>query len=307
MQDEKFFVPLSAEAKGLLVRLNQKLRPVYINDRIANGVDHFIGRYQKIKDESWPCCNGYEDFYTLPEHIKQECVIEHKFSPEIFFKSIEQDANYHMPNHLHCLAPVIKMLNQNVNLLTNNRIIDFACKWGVYSFFAADNTDRALTGIDVRDDNILIANTIQQTTKYKNCDNLNFQIGDMHNYENNIRLCSNTDVIFLFGILYHVHDHYDILRSTCLSNVKTVFIETGIHNDIDPTIFWKIEPTFEMNSGYIDGKVNIPVGYPSVSYLDIIMNSLGYHQTYHAQHHVSISASMTNEFMMPRACLVYQR
>lgn len=311
MSDNKFSVPLSTEAKSLLAEFHQKLRHQYINDRMISGIDHFVSSYQEIKDESWPCCSTYEDFDDLPDHIRQECINEHNFAPEIFLKSIKQDADRILPdfrqNFLSGREPVVEMLNKNINLLKNKRIIDFACNSGFYTFFAAENKCKHVIGVDVREDNILIANTIRKTTKYQNLPNLDFQIGDLHNHENNLRLCHEADVILLFGILYHVHDHYDILRSTCLPNVETVLIETSIHIDVNPTMSWKIEPTFELIAGCLNDQTKIPVGYPSVSYLDMIMDLLGYYRSYHAYHDIYISASMADKFKMPRACLIYQR
>ena len=311
MMDHEFSVSLSPQAKSLIIEQHQKVRPQYINDRMLNGVQHFASRYQQIKDQSWPACGNYEDFYSLPDPIIRECVYEHGFSPEIFLKSIALDADQVLhdvqQNVLRGQESVIQMLNQNKDLLENKRIVDFACNRGIYTFFAADNKCQYVIGIDVRPDNVLVADTIRQTSKYKNSPNIDFQVGDMHNHNDNLRLCREADVIFLFGILYHVHDHYDILRTTCLHNVRTVMIETGIHNSTDATMLWKIEPTFEPAAGHVDGLAKIPVGYPSVGYLDMIMDSLGYRRTYHTHHDVYSSGSHTDEFKMPRACLIYQR
>lgn len=311
MTNYEFCVPLSAEAKSLMIESHQKLRPQYISDRMMNGIKLFVNRYQQIKDESWPGCNNYEDFNALPDHIKQECANVHGFSPEIFLESIELDADQALhnvqQNVLRGQESVIQMLSQNSKLLEDKRIVDFGCYRGIYTFFAADNKCKSAIGIDARPDNVLVANTIRQTTKYKHSPNIDFRVGDLHHYNDNLQLCREADVIFLFGILYHVHDHYDILRSTCLTNVQTVMIETGIHHSTDPTILWKIEPTFELIAGHFNGLAKIPVGYPSVGYLDMIMGSLGYHRTYHTQHDVYASGSMCSEFKMPRACLIYQR
>lgn len=311
MMDHEFSVALSPQAKSLIMEFHEKTRHQYINDRMMGGLDHFANLYQKIKDESWPGCVSYEDFYDLPEHIRQECIDQHGFSPEIFQKSIEQDVDrvlqHLQQNVLRGQESVVRMLREHIDLLQHKRVIDFACYRGVYAFFAAENQCKHVMGIDVRADNVLVADTIRKTTKYLHNSNLDFQVGDLHHYDHNLRLCREADVIFLFGILYHVHDHYDILKSTCLSNVQSVMIETGIHHSEGPTVSWKLEPTFELIAGHLDALEKIPVGYPSISYLDMIMDSLGYRRTYLAQHDVYSSASLTDEFKMPRACLVYQR
>lgn len=39
--------------------------------------------YQAIRDPDWPDCDNMDQWYTLPEHIRQECHDVHGFSPEI--------------------------------------------------------------------------------------------------------------------------------------------------------------------------------------------------------------------------------
>jgi N-dimethylarginine dimethylaminohydrolase len=36
--------------------------------------------YNDVKDSSWPICNSLEEFYNLPEKIKQECINVHKLN-----------------------------------------------------------------------------------------------------------------------------------------------------------------------------------------------------------------------------------
>lgn len=43
--------------------------------------------YAKIKDPSWPECNNWEDFNSLPVQIRHECIKVHKFGGEQIFIS----------------------------------------------------------------------------------------------------------------------------------------------------------------------------------------------------------------------------
>lgn len=42
--------------------------------------------YNAIRDESWPDCNTVDDWDSLPDNIKDECITTHNFSPELLAK-----------------------------------------------------------------------------------------------------------------------------------------------------------------------------------------------------------------------------
>lgn len=66
-------------------------------NRLPGFAENWKKSYSQIKDSSWPDCNSYEEWNSLPDDIKQECEIIHKFSPDIIAEERKgyriQDAN----------------------------------------------------------------------------------------------------------------------------------------------------------------------------------------------------------------------
>lgn len=50
---------------------------------IHNFTENFIQSYNIIKNQSWPMCHTLDDWYSLPQAIRNECAQQHNFSPEI--------------------------------------------------------------------------------------------------------------------------------------------------------------------------------------------------------------------------------
>ena len=69
-------------------------------------------KYSAIKDQSWPDCESYEDFDSLPNHIKKECIEVHKFSPEIWKQDITTDTV--RPFSLDAPAIVQEIVDNNI-------------------------------------------------------------------------------------------------------------------------------------------------------------------------------------------------
>ena len=40
--------------------------------------------YNNVKDSTWPECNSVDDFYNLPAHVQEECIVEHQIDDFVF-------------------------------------------------------------------------------------------------------------------------------------------------------------------------------------------------------------------------------
>jgi SAM-dependent methyltransferase len=107
--------------------------------------------------------------------------------------------------------------------LKDKRIFDAACRNGWYSHRALESGASFVHGVDIDPNVIEVAkdNLVEfDNSKYQ------FDVGNL--YETDF---SNYDVIFLFGLLYHVHDQLDLLNK-CFNN-KHVLVETRCWFDDD--------------------------------------------------------------------------
>jgi len=289
--------------------IDNPIRLKYIEYHTKEVEKIWVSQYNVIKDNRWPECNCFQDFYSLSDAIKDECINQHNFSPEIFKKSVVNDADRKFnKDRLSFTAKTnlrAKFLEDNIYVVKNQKIIDFACNSGYCSFFAMQNQASNVVGCDVRTDNILLANSIKQDFELTDSQ-VRFLHSDIHDYTNNTNLCADRDTVFLLGIMYHVHDHYEILKSVSQSNIKHVVIDTGICLDESPTIRWKTEPTFERISGWHHGQQQILVGLPSIQYFNLTMSLLGFENISQLTYDINSSAQELEEFNLPRAIMIFK-
>lgn len=271
-------------SQNLIRSYNDVYKQNHVTYSLVKEESNWVDQYNKIKDQSWPDCSTFKDFYLLPDWMQEECINIHKFSPDIWKDAITEYANNEY-NHVQTEFryeeddPFVKCLKLDPDIIRDQNVIDFACNRGKWSFYAVENNCQSVLGTDVRPENIEVANSLKLLVKEK--DKINFIEADIHDYENNKRLCQDKDVVFLSGIMYHVHDHYPILESTCLPNVKQVVIQSLINKQSDPVIMWKTEMALTNDlAGWKDGEGDVLVGIPNVAYFDLAMKKLGYTRTY---------------------------
>lgn len=295
---------LSENTKNLIQQINQPIFEQYTNFYYDKMESKFVAQYKVIKDTTWPDCDGYSKFDKLPDAIKQECINVHNFSPEIYYNAVKKDyGTYKTQTHVTVNNTLSEFLQKHINIIENKNIIDFACKQGAVSFLAKAYNANSVLGIDVRQDNIDIASSTIHDLHL----DVNFVCSDIHNYEANKKLCKDKNTAFLLGIMYHVHDHVDIMDSILSNNIENIIIESGIHEDSQPLIWWKTEPTFELISGWHESKNKILVGYPTISWFDLIADYYGYTKIDQLKYSKSVSKDNAKDYLLSRAILFYKK
>jgi 2-polyprenyl-3-methyl-5-hydroxy-6-metoxy-1,4-benzoquinol methylase len=298
--------PLSEKTKNLIQQINSPIFEQYTNFYYNKIESKFVAQYKILKDLTWPDCDAYIKFDKLPDEIKQECIDVHNFSPEIYYNSVKKDLgskSYKVQTHVTVIDTLADILQKHVHVIENKNVIDFACKQGAVSFLAKSYNANSVLGMDVRQDNLDIANSKMHDLQVK----VNFVLGDIHNYETNKKLCKDKDTAFLLGIMYHVHDHVDIIDSIFSNNLENIIIESGIYEDKKPLIWWKTEPTFQLLMGWHASKKTILVGYPTISWFDLIADYYGYTKIDQVKYNISVSKDNPKDYLLPRACLIYKK
>lgn len=271
-------------------------------------------QYNIIKDESWPECNTYKDFEYLPDNIKEECITLHQFSPEFWIDSITKEMNAKYQNFKNGLlfnGYYRPLFDEYPEIIKGKKIIDFACNFGYWSIFCSMQNCLDIIGVDVRLENIKIAKAIQQDLNISK-KSLHFAQSDIHNYRQVKDLCFDRETVFLLGIMYHVHDHYNILKSVCGSTVKNIVIETNEAPEIidlpEPLIHWKYESTVDLLMGVDEGQDTILVGFPNTSWFDLAMKGQGFERVA-VKRAVRYSSSYlkTEQFKQIRSAYLYKK
>ena len=206
----------------------------FISNSINQGlVDFKINSYNNIKDSSWPECNTYEDLCNLPQHIIDECRDQHNFDFLIYNQDDIDLTRWN--NFVSGEYPVSELVRYKSTILDiqehfkNKRIVDFACHAGLISLMALHVGAKFVKLMNVRPEFVTLAKKILTLGNYQQC--IDPIVADIHNYKSNTDLCSGSDVALLYGIMYHVHDHYEILNSICASNIKKIVIDIFIVYD----------------------------------------------------------------------------
>lgn len=301
-------IQLSDSTKKLINNINHTIRLKYEDFFYRKSENKFIEQYKIISDDSWPNCLSYNDFTNLPAHIKAECETVHKFSPEIYLKDIQNDSKncYQQKEYATTNDHTGSFLLRHKSIFQDKHIVDFACKYGEYSFFALLNGASSVLAIDVRENNIKVAKSIKEDLSISDTA-IDFVVSDIHDYQKNKTLCNNCNTVFLLGIMYHIHDHVDVVNSIFDNNVENIVIESGIFDHEKPIIWWKEEPTFEPLSGWHNCKNTIIVGYPTVSWFDLLAKHHGYYKVDQQLYTSSASINYSDKFARPRAILLYQK
>ena len=309
----KHTIPLSESTLSSIRSVYAPLRKQYIDFYLNAQESAWAQSYNVIKDSSWPECNGYKDFDLLPDYIKIECADIHQFSPEILKQAITSDADrfFQIGNEYVLDQELLEVLNQNLDIIQNKKIIDIGCNFGHWSIFAHHNHCSNVLGVDIRKENIDIASLLQQQLEIPNT-KMKFDLCDVHQHDRISQLCVDRDTVFLLGVMYHVHDHYDILKSLCQSNVKNIVImnreSTEIIDSDMPLIWWKYEPTFELLAGFYENQTKALVGYPHPAWIDLTMNELGFSKKSYKRYHKFTSTQQEIEkFKQFTSIFLYER
>lgn len=305
-------INLSDRTSDLLYTINQDIKEKYIPYEVQNQERSWVNTYNDIKGESWPECKSYDDFNFLPEHIQNECIHVHNFSPDILKKAIIADADvkFGKKNQIVLSSWISDFLEQHLEVLQDKKVIDLACNFGHWSVFSYLNQCRSLVGADIRDDNLKVAKSIQQDMCLSD-DQISFVKADIHDYKHMTELCAEKDTVLLLGIMYHIHDHYNVLESVCQPTVQSVVIETGEANEIihsnDPLVWWKYEPTFELIAGAVNNTAEVLVGYPNVVWFDMVMKKLGFERVASSRHDIHSSTQKIEKLKQTRSVFLYNR
>lgn len=304
-------IPLSDTTVNSIRSIYAPLKKQYINFSFMSLESDWVQAYNVIKDESWPECVGYKDFNFLPDHIKSECIGLHQFSPEIYKKRITDDADalFQIDNSgLQLDQNLLEFLNQNIGVIQNKKVIDIGCGFGYWSAFAHYNHCSDVIGVDVRKENVDIALAMQQEIPHNR---MKFELCDVHDHDRVSQLCADRDTVLLLGLMYHVHDHYDILKSICQPNVKNIVmcnVESSEIVDSDiPLIHWKYETTFELIAGFHDNQFSIPVGRANPAWFDLTMEKLGFGRQAYKRNHSFVSQQKLEKFKQFKSIYLYQR
>ena len=252
----------------------------------SSSVQWQIESYNKIKDSLWPECLTSQDLKNLPVHIIEECKNTHGFDFLIYEASeIDQTRWNQYQSGLWPVWELVRYKHIILDLkqyLQNKTVLDYAAHAGITSLMALQVGAKFITTTNVRPEYVKLADKMLKLSMFK--DKYNTALADLHDYQNNTKICQGVDTVLLYGIMYHVHDHCQILDSITDAKPDTIIIDAYVPNSIIDsdvaTMQWITERTGEVWNGWVNDHDVIAVGHPNFAWFDMYMQLKNYKSVY---------------------------
>ncbi len=168
------------------------------------------------------------------------------------------------------------LIAHNRGIINGAKILDLGSHDGRWTFAALKNGAASVTGVEGR--SYLVDKAEKTMSLYGIAPpRFEFIVGDVNEVVGTFakRLF---DVVFVFGILYHVPCPFDLLRKVTALEPKYIIVDTSLSKMKEPVIELRQDDADrESDSISLNGKQkNILVGYPSEAALLMMLADLGY-------------------------------
>ena len=169
------------------------------------------------------------------------------------------------------------LIENNREIIENSTILDLANHDGRWSLAALKNGAKKVYGIEGKED--LVQKGLENMKKYEIPeDKYNFVVGDI--FEEIKKIPSREiDVVFCFGIFYHVSNHMELLKEIKKLQPKYLILDTEINKSKSPIVRFRKEPYYTPDSTISFEK--FIAGRPSQSALNMMLDALDFKITYY--------------------------
>ena len=176
------------------------------------------------------------------------------------------------------------LIKSNKDIIENSSVLDLASHDGRWSFAALKNNASKVIGIEGREE--LVKASIENMKKNKIPEEkYSFIVGDITKELKQITP-GTIDVVFCFGVFYHITDHPRLLGDIKKLKAKYLILDTRISPFDTITIRLATEDSQKIGSSIKgDSPVeNVIVGIPSRSAVEFMLKKLGFSFTYYNWH-----------------------
>ena len=169
------------------------------------------------------------------------------------------------------------LIENNREIIENSTILDLANHDGRWSLAALKNGAKKVYGIEGKKE--LVQKGLENMKKYEIPeDKYNLVVGDI--FEEIKKIPSREiDVVFCFGIFYHVSNHMELLKEIKKLQPKYLILDTEINKSKSPIVRFRKEPYYTPDSTISFEK--FIAGRPSQSALNMMLDALDFKITYY--------------------------
>jgi 2-polyprenyl-3-methyl-5-hydroxy-6-metoxy-1,4-benzoquinol methylase len=211
----------------------------------------------------------------LPDKKYYEYSYHKFFNPEVEFDSWQPWDQWQYPDR--DLTRFDHIIGQQLDHIRGKRVLDVACHLGYLTLFCLHNQASYVTGTNIRETELAIAREINSLAGYTNFEFLNSNIYNIDEFKN---LCNLHDTVIVSGLLYHINNHYQILKTIADSTAQTLILESTLDNSIDlggnSIINWVHENTDDPTNGFEDDQSITFVGVPNHKWIEKALVQVGF-------------------------------
>jgi hypothetical protein len=164
-------------------------------------------------------------------------------------------------------ARYLGLIHANRELIAGARVLDLASHDGRFSFAALQNGAARVVGIEHEPHLVSKANDNMEHHGVDR-DRYEFVLGDMFERIPETEPC---DIVFCFGILYHVNDHMRLLSTIAEFEPRTVIIDSNVSHIERAAI--ELRAPVAGNPPPVGAQLE---GWPSKAGLDAMLSSFGW-------------------------------
>lgn len=193
--------------------------------------------------------------------------------PDFFETSIVGSTPNRLNNRFKAL------IENNREIIKNSVVLDLGSHDGRWSFAALLNGASKVIGVEGRKE--LVDICYHTMKKYRIHDEkYSFIVGDVFDEIKNID--EKIDIVFCFGIFYHIMNHVLLLQSIKRLQPNYIIIDSAVSNSESPIIEIRLE-NINNPAAAIKGNVaqQAVVGRPSKKAIELMLTNLGFNFSYY--------------------------
>jgi len=160
--------------------------------------------------------------------------------------------------------------------LAGSRVLDLAAHDGRWSYALSAAGAREVVGVEARQE---LIDQFAEYPRNEASSKVMLKRGDVFEALPAFAAAGETfDVVAIYGLYYHIMDHYGLLKLVHALSPKLIIIDSLFLNRQQPLIRLQPERTdkFVNTIAHVAGQDVAPVGVPSRSAMDFMARSLGY-------------------------------
>jgi 2-polyprenyl-3-methyl-5-hydroxy-6-metoxy-1,4-benzoquinol methylase len=199
-------------------------------------------------------------------------MVEHNNFFDLYEDFFETSSVGISPNRLNNRYKAL--IENNTEIIKNSTILDLASHDGRWSFAGLMNGASKVIGIEGRRE--LVENGKSTMKKYGIPDEkYSFKVGDL--FEEIDKISEKIDVVFCFGIFYHVMNHMLLLSSIKRLSPRYIILDSIVSTLNEPVIELKLDnirdpaAAIKANTSY-----KTIVGWPSKKAIELMLTDIGY-------------------------------